>query len=340
VHGVKAQRKLGVAVVGLGVGEQHALAYSRLRECALRALYDLNPQRVDEVIARIGHGAPAKNFAAILADAEIEALSIATYDDAHCEQVEAALRAGKHVFVEKPLCRSLEELRSIKKIWLSRESLKLAANLVLRATPLYQWLRKTIEEGVLGEIYAFDGDYLYGRIEKITEGWRNRVDNYSVMQGGGIHLLDLMLWLTRQKPAHVTAAGNRICTAGSKFRYHDFVASTFQFPSGLIGRITANFGCVHRHQHIIRVFGTRGTFIYDDMGPRLHASRDPALAAAPVNLSPLPESKGDLIPAFVHSIIEKDDTRPQTQHEFDVISSCVAADLALATMKSQPIEYV
>src|SRR5262249_50292734 len=151
-------------------------------------------------------------------------------------------------------------------------------NLVLRAAPLYCWLRDTIAAGELGELYAFDGDYLYGRLEKITDGWRGEVDGYSVLQGGGVHLVDLMLWLTGQRPATVNAVGNRIATRGTRFRYDDFVAATYRFESGLIGRITANFGCVHRHQHVVRVFGTKGTFIHDDRGARLHSTREPSAA--------------------------------------------------------------
>jgi len=213
------------------------------------------------------------------------------------------------------------------------------SNLVLRAAPIYQWLLDAIGSGELGEIYAFDGDYLYGRIHKINEGWRKDVDNYSVMQGGGVHLVDLMLWLTNQKPVSVTTVGNSISTAGSDFRYDDFMAATFQFPSGLIGRITANFGCVHGHQHVVRVFGTKGTFIHDDQGPRLHATRDSSSPARVLDLSTLPGSKGDLIPGFVAGIMNGTDERSHTQHEFDVISACVTADKSLATKSTIEIEY-
>jgi predicted dehydrogenase len=67
---------------------------------------------------------------------------------------------------------------------------------VLRAAPLYLWLQQEVKRGSFGEIYAFNGDYLYGRLHKITMGWRKEVSNYSVMLGGGIHLVDLMVWLT------------------------------------------------------------------------------------------------------------------------------------------------
>jgi predicted dehydrogenase len=270
----------------------------------------------------------------------VHVLSIASYDDAHFAQARAALVARKHVFVEKPLCRSPEELRALRRAWEASGPVHLVSNLVLRAAPLYRWLRDAIHGGTLGEIYAIDGDYLYGRIHKITGGWRKDVDNYSVMQGGGVHLVDLMLWLTGQRPTTVAAAGNRICTEGTAFRYNDYLTATFQFPSGLVGRITANFGCVHRHQHVLRVFGTRGTFIYDDEGPRLHEGGEPGWVARRLELAPLPGSKGDLIPAFVSAIHDGIDPAPAAQQEFDVISACIAADQAALTGTFIKIESV
>jgi predicted dehydrogenase len=321
---------LGVAVLGLGVGEQHARAFSRRPDCRLRWVLDLDAAKMERLTAELGQGKPAPSYEHILSDPDVHIVAIATYDDAHADQVVAALRAGKHVFCEKPLCRSSEELALIGQTWEAAGTLHLASNLVLRAAPVFRWLKSAIEAGELGDVYAFDGDYLYGRIEKITEGWRRDVPEYSVIQGGGIHLIDLMLWLTGQKPTTARSLGNRICTRGSAFRYDDFVACNYGFHSGLVGRITANFGCVHPHQHTIRVFGTCGTFVRDDLGPRFFTSRDKVAAPRKLDLEPLPATKGDLIPAFVDAIRANVDPGPQARHEFDVMQTCFAADRSLS----------
>lgn len=153
-------------------------------------------------------------------------------------------------------------------------------------------------------------------------------------------MVDLMCWVTGQKPVEVTAGGNRICTTGTAFRYRDHLAATFRFDSGLIGRITANFGCVHPHQHVVRVFGTKATFLYDDRGPRIQFSRDPSAPAKSIELSPLPATKGDLIPSFVQVVLNGEDTRVQTQHEFNILSACFAVDLSLASRKTLEVQYL
>lgn len=320
---------LGIAVVGLGVGAAHARAYAADPRCTLRWLYDLEPERAGELARELGAGRVAESYEEVLADPAVGAVSIASFDDAHFEQVLAALRAGKSVFCEKPLCRTEAEVRALREAWLARPELRLASNLVLRAAPFYRWLREECRGGGLGRVYSFDGDYLYGRLHKITDGWRRDVVDYSVMLGGGVHLVDLMLWITGERPARVTSSGNRISTEGTRFRYLDHVAATFEFPSGLVGRITANFGSVHPHHHVVRVFGTEATVLYDDQGPRQFRSRDPLVPVEPLGLATLPPTKGELIPAFVRSIVDSVGTVNETEHEFAVIRACIAADRSI-----------
>lgn len=333
--------RIGVAVIGLGVGEQHARAYLATGCCELRWLYDLNAARAESLARTLGGGTPAQTLEQILQDPEVDVVSIASYDDAHFAQTLAALEAGKHVFVEKPLCRTGHELRTLKAAWRRHQGrVKLSSNLVLRTAAVYQWLKQRIAAGDLGTPYAFDGDYLYGRLEKITAGWRGAINDYSVMHGGGIHLVDLMLWLLGERPATVYATGNRICTDQSTFRYSDYVAATLHCPSGMVGRITANFGCVHRHHHVVRLFGTHATFVCDDTGPRLHLTRDAATLAAPVTLPCQPATKGALIPPFVSAILTDENLDAHTQTLFDVISVCTACDKSLRSQAAVEVDYV
>lgn len=334
-------KPLRAAVIGLGIGEQHIEGLLRTGKCELAWLCDLSDEKLAAARAKHRGARVTKKAEDIFEDKSVDLVSIASYDDAHAGQTVQALAAGKHVFVEKPLCRTLKELKAVKKAWARRKGrVKLAGNLVLRAAPAYQWLKEKLAAGDFGKIYAFDGDYLYGRLEKITEGWRKDVPDYSVMEGGGIHLIDLFLWLTGERPSRVAAAGNRLATQGTGFRHDDFTAATFQTGSGLVARVTANFGCVHKHQHVMRVFGTRKTFICDDAGPRVHASRAPLDAAEKLPLSPLPAAKGDLIPAFVDAVLEGKNLSSETQMLFDGVSLSAACDKAAKTHSWEKVEYI
>lgn len=331
---------MGVAIIGLGVGEQHAHAYARDSRCAVKWLFDLSADKAGEVLARIGAGKLAPSYDAVLSDPDVSLVSIATFDDMHYGEVIKAFEAGKHVFVEKPLCRTMDELDRVAQAWRDGGRPHLVSNLVLRAAPLYRWLKDQVDAGAFGDIYAIDAEYFYGRLPKITEGWRKDVENYSVMEGGGIHVIDLMMWIAGEKPVSVNAVGNNVATRETDFRYDDYQCATFKFPSGLIGRAAANFACVHRHHHILRVFGTKATFIYDDAGPRLHTTRAEDARAEPVDRDPMPSGKGALIPGFVDGILEGTDPTAQAQREFDLVSVCAHSDLSHAQGKDITIRYV
>lgn len=337
---------LGVAVVGLGVGEQHARAYGEIEACRVRTVIDLDVARARRVAAEFPGCEASCEFADVLERTDIDIVSIASFDDMHFDQVMRSLAAGKHVFVEKPLCRTGQELARIRAALAAHPTQHLSSNLVLRGADLYRWLKSEIAEGHFGEIYAFDGDYLYGRLHKITSGWRSEMRDYSVMLGGGIHLIDLMLWLTGQRPDVVSAIGNRICTRDKGFGGADFAAATMAFPTGLVGRITANFGCVHRHQHVVRIFGTKKTFVLDDAGARIMTARDPVVPGTPVpppeklRLAEKPPHKGVLIPDFVDGIVRKKSPRnADLSASLDAVAVAIGCDEATRTSSPTKIVY-
>ncbi|MBN2734994.1 MAG: Gfo/Idh/MocA family oxidoreductase [Methanomicrobiaceae archaeon] len=332
---------LRVGIIGLGVGEQHVKAYSDHPNCIVAGICDFSEEKLAKIQCEFPDAYLTRNADELLLSPDIDVISIASFDNDHADQVTIALNSGKHVFCEKPLCQTLEQAYHIKDIWANQQSrLKLGSNLVLRGAPLYKWLKCRIEEGFFGDIYAFDGEYLYGRLNKITSGWRGQIDDYSVIMGGGIHMIDLMLWLTNQRPTSVFASGNKICTKNTEFRYNDYVSSIMSFESGMTGRITANFGCVHRHHHVIRIYGTKATFLYDDAGPRIHTTRDPSVSSEHLNLNPLPPSKGVLIPDFIASVLNNNGINNETQIIFDSISICSAHDKSLKTQKQEMINYI
>lgn len=332
---------LGFGVIGLGVGQAHAEALRQIPGVSVVHLCDQDPTKRAWARHHFPKATVGERAGDVWRNSAVGAVVISTYDDAHADQVVNSLNHGKHVFVEKPLCRTYEELAAVRHAWRrQRGRIKLFSNLVLRSAPLYRWLRAKVRAGYFGRIYSFDGEYLYGRFSKITEGWRGKVENYSVLEGGGIHLIDLLLWITGERPRHVWATGNRLCSVGTGFRSNDFVAATLTFPSGFVARITANFGCVHPHQHVVRLFGTRRTFLYDDAGPRLHSHRDPGPPARPVPKAPLPLHTGALLPDFVRAIRKNENSASVTQGFFDGINVALAGERSLQTGRAEEVHYL
>ena len=87
----------------------------------------------------------------VINDNEVNLVVVATRHDLHAELARRALERGRHVFVEKPLCRTVDELARIKAALEANRSLHLASNLVLRGADLYRWLREEIASGAFGD---------------------------------------------------------------------------------------------------------------------------------------------------------------------------------------------
>lgn len=330
---------IGVGVVGLGIGNQHALSILKNHDCNLSHLSDFDVKKVEQ-FKKKHNRKDIKNstFEDLLCEETIDIISIASYDDYHYAQVLEGLKANKHIFVEKPLCQTWEQLVSLYHI-LKKTNCFLMSNLVLRTSELFGYVHNMILEGRLGEIFYFEGDYLYGRLHKITEGWRKNVNNYSVMEGGGIHMIDLMLNLTGQRPSHVFSTGNKIATQNTDFKYYDFHSAIFHFKSNLVGKITANFGCIHPHQHVIKIYGTKGTFIYDDQGARFFNKCSDNTKPEILYQKAKPEEKGLLLNKLVEQI-KKGEPSIESQKEFDLMSNVIAAQEALNTGQLTEVKYL
>src|SRR4051812_48645948 len=103
-------RTVGYGVIGLGVfGEKHAEVLASLPRAELRAVCTRQAARLQEVQRRLNVPKAYQDYHDLLADPEIEAVSVVTHVDDHVEPALAALRAGKHVLLEKPMARTARE---------------------------------------------------------------------------------------------------------------------------------------------------------------------------------------------------------------------------------------
>jgi predicted dehydrogenase len=324
-------KRLRAAVIGLGVGEQHIAGWNAHPACEVVAVCDIDA-------ARLAHhpdipGTTDPQF--VLKNPEIDAVSIASYDDGHFAQIHAALAHGKHVFAEKPLVLHAEEAREIAALLRAHPHLRLSTNVPLRLSPRFARVRDAIAAGELGELFHLEGDYDYGRRHKLTDGWRGRIPYYSVVLGGAIHMVDLLLWMSGQRVTDVLAAvGTQIATRGTAFGHDDFVTALLATESGATIKVNANLGCVSPHFHAVRVYGTEGTFINGLPDGVLHCPG----GSEPVT-DPYPGvQKGDLIPPFADSILSGAPAQVSEVDVFNTLSVCLAIDAARASGRPTAVE--
>ncbi|HUU27807.1 MAG TPA: Gfo/Idh/MocA family oxidoreductase [archaeon] len=332
-------KKLKAGIIGLGVGEQHIAGYEKHPHCEVVALCDFSEEKIELARKKYPHLKAVSRAEELLEDGEIDVVSVASYDNYHFEQVERALKNGKHVFAEKPLCLYEYQAERIRSLLLQNPALKISSNLILRMSPRFRLLREMVGNGDLGVLFYVEGDYNYGRLQKITEGWRGKIDFYSVVHGGAIHIIDLLLWITGDKVVEVSAYGNNIVTQDTGFRYNDLVACLLKFQSGMVGKVTTNFGCVYPHFHNLSLYGTKATFQNAFDYGMLFEKRDPERDFRKITALYKPAHKGDLIYSFIESILKGSPAEVTVEDIFQTMSVCLAIEKSAQKQKSLKVKY-
>ncbi len=335
-------KHLNAAIIGLGIGEKHIDAFNNHPECEITAVCDFDRTKLEKVSEKYPDVNVTQNADEILTDPDINVVSIASYDNFHADQVLKALQYDKHVFVEKPICLQPDEALAIRKTLKNKSGIHLSSNLNLRTCPRFIRLKQAVQSGEMGRLFFLEGDYLWGRIQKLTDGWRKDMAFYSVIYGAAVHMIDLILWVTNQQPVEVTGYGNRIATEQSDLRYNDFAVILLKFGDGMIAKISANGGCVHPHFHKIAVFGSKKTFLNDLSGGMFLTSRE--LGAERMEVAeeyPAVNEKSGIITSFINSILSTNPLSIVTADDvFSTMSVCFAAEEALKEGKTVKIKYI
>lgn len=331
-------KKLKAGVIGLGVGEQHITGYRRAG-VEVVALCDLDAEKRAMAAAKYPQCTIHQAAEDLIAAPDVDVVSIASFDHHHAAQIVRALNLGKHVFCEKPLCTTEAELRDIRSALARNPGARLSTNTILRMSPRFRDLRARIQRGELGRLYYAEADYNYGRLHKLQQGWRGGIPDYSVMLGGGIHMVDLLLWLSGRRIVEVSASGNKICSADCNFTTPDMVVAILRFDDGMLGKVTANFGCVYPHFHKLSVYGTKATFENGRDTASLYNSRDrdtPDIRKIDTAYPGI--EKGDLIPGFIDAIRGTGSAEIGEDEVFAAMAVCLAIDRSLREETPVPVD--
>ena len=317
-------------VIGLGVGEQHVITLLEHPYVDKVFIWDQNPQKLADVKSRNPKAIIAEKESDIVGNFNCNLVCVASYDSDHHDQCIKCIESGQHVFVEKPVCLYLEEAKSIVNCLRDNPKVRFSSNLILRKSSRFADLKQRIDSNELGEIYSIDADYYYGRVEKLTGGWRGEIDFYSVFLGGGVHMVDLVRWLSGKEAVSVFAVSNKIVTEGTKFRYDDYVSALISFNGGMQARVSANFGCVHPHYHSVKVFGTKSTFINGKETGTLHNSRSPDHVPQVIDTDYPGCKKGDLLKSFINEIESSSLPAYTLEDIFETLAVCFAVEQSVS----------
>ena len=330
-------KKIKAGIIGLGVGMYHLKNLLKEKYCDHITVYDFDKKKLNKISKENKKIHIAKNENEILYNKKINLIVIASFDNYHAKQVISSLKNNKNVFVEKPMCLFKKEYSDIKTLLKKKKKLKISSNLILRNSPQFAELKKQITNNYFGKIYNISGEYNYGRLKKITNGWRSKIPYYSVMLGGGIHIIDLAMYLKNKKPIKVFSTSNKIVTKNSSFKFPDFIKSIIKFEDESILSVTANFGCVIPHHHTFNVFGTKKTFIQNFENSKIFHSRKKN--GVKVNNFYSTYEKTKILSSFVQNIINGKNPIVKNKDVMDCMAVCIAAEESLNKNKWIRIKY-
>jgi predicted dehydrogenase len=204
------EKKLKVAVIGAGgiATAMHAPAWAANHEAVMTAVCDIIPEKAERFAEKYGISHVFTDYREMLEKADIDAVDICTPNLYHSEIAIAALKAGKHVFCEKPDAINAEEAEKMSAAAAgSGKVLMTMRN--NRFSPATQFMKRYVEQGNMGDIYTGRCGWVRRRGIPGKGGWFTTKE----LSGGGplidlgVHFIDVAIWLMgNPKPIAVSGA--------------------------------------------------------------------------------------------------------------------------------------
>jgi len=244
---------VGVAVVGYGYwGPNLVRNLAELPDASVRWVCDLQPDRLGPVSRRYPAVGITSDYDEVLRDPAVDAVVVATPVATHYRLALAALRAGKHVLVEKPLAATSEEaLELVDEA--GRRGLVLSVDHTFVYTGAVRVMHELVEKGTVGDLYYFDS-------VRVNLGlFQHDVD---VMWDLAVHDLSILDYIVPEKPVAVSAF------AAAHVPHHpaNVAYLTLAFESSMVAHVHVNWLAPVKVRHTL-LGGSKQMIVYDDIEP-------------------------------------------------------------------------
>lgn len=208
-------RPVRVAVIGCGLIAQrsHFPAYAAAPEADIAGVVSLDAAEAENAVANFGAKRILPSWEAAVADPEIDAIDICTPNYLHAPIAIAAARAGKHVFVEKPMATRLEDANAM--VAAARENgVHLTVGHNLRFAPVFQAMRAAMQEQVIGRPFGARAVYMHAGPDEAWGSssqwfWDEKMAGGGALLDMGIHIIDAIRWIIGRPVIEVSAMTSR-----------------------------------------------------------------------------------------------------------------------------------
>ncbi len=221
-------KKLGTAVIGTGFwGKNHARVYSELESTELVAVCDVNRERAEAVAGQFGVKAYTNN-SRMLKNEDIAAVSVCTWSTKLAEEALKALKAGKHVLVEKPMATHTKQAEKLLEV-AENNNLHLTVGFLMRFIPGLRHIREAVENKKIGE-------FVCATAKRVSQ-WPERIGDVGVVKDTAIHDIDVMRYISNEDPIGVYAR-----TGSMRHRkFEDYAQIMLTYEDGKSAFIESNW---------------------------------------------------------------------------------------------------
>lgn len=222
---------LNVGVIGMGqMGLIHARIYKKMPLVNLIAIceYDDNKRlEATQEFGCIGY----KSYKEMLEDTSVDAVSIVLPDNMHRECVEIAVKNKKHILLEKPLAKELEDGKAIYEITKDYDKV-FTVGFLLRFDPRFNLIKQSLDKGELGDII-----HLYCRRNSPIIGPMRYIGASDLSMHVMIHDIDYINWYMNSQPVKVFAKSRSVLL--KEYNMDDVIYAIVTYESGAIACLEA-----------------------------------------------------------------------------------------------------
>jgi len=326
-------KKLGAAIIGCGwVAEEYVKAFENDQRSEVRVLVSRNSANAERYRDRYGLKCAIETDASkMLERKDVDIVAVCTPHNAHTQYVVAAAEAGKHIIIEKPPALTPEDVLKQRNA-VKKNKVKTIVSFVLHFNPLLMTIDHLIEQGVFGDIFMVEVDYLH-RIWALK--WYGSLEmSGTALMTAGCHAVDALRWFARSGVEEVSAYQVR---GGNPAEYPGTISINVKFKDGKIGRSTTTFDAKMPYRFNIGIYGTEGTLRNNEIfAPRLFPGQNDFMKIPTI----LPDS-GDVahhpfqgeVSHFLDCIINDERPFPDLDDAAITQAVCFAADRSAETSK-------
>ncbi len=300
---------IGVGVVGCGYwGPNHIRNLTANRRTRLVYACDLDQDRLNHIGALYPQTCRTTRLDEMLADPQLDAVVIATPVSTHARLAGQALAAGKHVFIEKPMTKTLAEAEDLVRTARGAEKILMVGHTFLYA-PAVQMIKRTIESGALGDLY-------YVNMQRLNLGLFQT--DINVVWDLAPHDVSILLYLLEEKPIAVSAHGR----ANIHRDIEDVAMVQIQFEKGLIAFLHVSWVDPKKVRRAVFV-GNKKMLVYDDIKDSEKVEIFDKGVSAPMHYDTFAEFKfayryGEKVTPYIH---EEEPLKIQTAHFLECIAT-------------------